>query len=88
MTRSYRSTALPLLALLSWKHVHASSITATYAYEFSHWTTLQIGYEDPLFVKMMTPGLYIILSKGASIYYVRKNFGILDPLPPLVRSQG
>ena len=26
--------------------------------------------------------------KGASIYYVRKNFGILDPLPPLVRSQG
>ena len=26
-----------------------------------------------------------VARKGASIYYVRKNFGILDPLPPLVR---
>ena len=43
------------------------------------------------FVQLIADSFYVVWSssilsgKGASIYYIRKIFGILDPLPPLIR---
>ena len=77
---------LPLLALFPWKHVHASSITATSAYKLSHWTTLQIGYETPLFVQMIMLGLYIILSKSLYVWFTKSVFPYSESF--ICRSQG